>query len=269
MAHYADRWFRGWQRVPFAKHTRVLLSRRGPLWERNKGEAFNKNTQIGKTMKKRALLILLVLLTQSVHGQAALKVSGEIETTAGIRFPDGSLQTTASGSAAADTISRSLTGNSGLYSNVISDFVPPLSYTEVCFKDGMVLSDVHTLSESPSGGSCEPGDTGWIIERLERASSAAMAWVNARAECLRDGMRLPEYFEWHYTCNNAGLFGVSDMTDNFEWVSNEASVIDTDANGLAGNAVGVQGSGSCGHAGFGFASRTNSAIDSFQFRCAR
>ena len=118
----------------------------------------------------------------NVSGQLA--AGGEVRSEVGFRFPDGSLQTTAS-------VGASVTANLGMYRNTIVDFAPPNAYTEICIKAGAVQFDIHAALESTQGGDCLPGDVGWIIERLERDLGAQVSWSSARLECLKDGMRLP------------------------------------------------------------------------------
>ncbi len=116
----------------------------------------------------------------------------------------------------------SITPNAGQYSNRIADVTPPLPFTEVCIKGGSVLVDQHLVSESTrTGPNCDPGDTGWILEQNER--SAGISWELAKMECLKDGMRLPEPFEFKYSCVNAASFGLNDMEGNWEWASNSAA----------------------------------------------
>ncbi|ETX08737.1 MAG: hypothetical protein ETSY2_03630 [Candidatus Entotheonella gemina] len=52
---------------------------------------------------------------------------------------------------------------------------------------------------------CLPGDIGWIIEADERPMES---WEMAKAECLKFGMRLPEPFEFLFSCTNAEGFGL-------------------------------------------------------------
>ena len=145
-----------------------------------------------------------------------LTVQGLVATEVGVRFPDSTIQTTASPSGTA-------TANQGLYSNWIAAFAPPFAYSEVCFGDGAVRFDVHSSGESTDGGNCLPGDTGFVIERVERNTGLLVTWLEAKAACLADGMRLLEPFEWQFACDNAAMLEVERMTlDQWEWVSNSA-----------------------------------------------
>jgi len=192
-------------------------------------------------------------------------VSGELETTTGVRFSDGSLQSTAAAPELCTEGTQSLTTNGGIYSNRIADFTPPEPYSEICFKSGDIFSDIHTVSESTAGGACTPGDVGWIIERSER-SLGATSWTTARTECLKDGMRLPEYFEWTLACQNDTFFGVLQMTDNWEWASNEARFLSDGAvSGLGGATL---GNGSCSHGVWQWSSRELGGTTLSFFRCA-
>lgn len=198
-----------------------------------------------------------ITLDGDVEVTGTLSSTGQIEAGAdGIAFADGSIQLTAGGG------SPSQSANSGIYDNRIPDFVPPLAFTEVCFKNGQILSDIHTVSEGPAGGQCEAGDLGWIIERDERT---AANWVVARAECLVEGMRLPEPFEWQLSCFNLMQWGLNSMTNGREWASNTTIVWN---NGSAGGVVvSTLGEGTCNYGNVGFVGRNTGSIGLYPFRC--
>ena len=145
----------------------------------------------------------------------------------------------ASGQSAVQTL-RSMSANQGHYSNQIAAEAPALPYTEVCFDGSGWLSDSHPGGESPVGGQCSPGDIGWMIEHQERGPRT---WSEAKAACLRDGMRLPEPFEFKVSCQNALSFGLAEMANNDEVVSNTAHYVWTGVH-LA-LAVPRLGDGSC------------------------
>ncbi len=193
-----------------------------------------------------------------------LSTTGEISPGAGIRFPDGSVQTTASPAGAGTT------ANAGLYSNTIADFTPPLAYTEICVKAGAVSFDIHAAGESTAGGNCLPGDTGWIIERFERDGGATFSWTAARMECLKSGMRIPEPFEWQATCDDNALYEASSMEDNWEWASNSviALRIDNTSPAVASILAPLMGNGSCNLGGHGTAADRDGTRHSNQLRCA-
>ena len=182
-----------------------------------------------------------------------LEVSGQIDASPeGVRFDDGSVQVSA--------VNQSLG-----YKNIIPDFVPPLPYSEVCFKQGQVLSDIHTVSESTMGGQCLPGDVGWVIERDERASSS---WAEAMAACLVVGMRLPEPFEYQYSCLNEMSFGLNAMLNGREWSSNSTFAVNLSS--LSGIAALGMGSGSCSDGATPWIARSDSSgIAPTPFRCVR
>ena len=189
---------------------------------------------------------------------------GEVSTTVGVRFPDGSLQETASGDSG---VAQSTSANAGLYGNRIVDMVPLRPYTEVCIKDGALYSDIHSGLQTTAGGNCVPGDIGWIIERLERDSGTTESWSAARLNCLKDGLRLPEAFEWQISCDNAGLFGISHMTDDWEWAANTAH---PDVEGPTVYAASlIFGNGSCDFAAYGSIGRSDGIRSSNVYRCAR
>ncbi|MEM8995610.1 MAG: hypothetical protein AAGF23_12565, partial [Acidobacteriota bacterium] len=150
----------------------------------------------------------------AVSGDAS--AGGMVETANGIQFADATVLSSAiqDGSASA---------NQGLYSNTIAAFSPPLDYSEVCFKADGLQVDIHMAGESTDGGNCVPGDIGFVIERTERDQSATVPWTQARANCLMDGMRLLEPFEWLIACENATAFNVQEMAGGLglrEWASN-------------------------------------------------
>ncbi len=187
-----------------------------------------------------------------------LTATGVIESSSGFRFPDGTTQSTASISIIGTT------ANSGLYGNTIADITPPLPFTEICFTQGQVLSDIHVIPKSTAGGNCVPGDVGWIIEQDRRP---AATWDSAKVDCLLDGMRLPEVFEWLYSCNNAVLFGLS-MEGEWEWSSN-SSVPRDDGGSTTGAAVNTVGNPTCTNGGWRWVTRQDGLSDSHQYRCVR
>ncbi len=200
-----------------------------------------------------------ILLDGNVTVSDDLQAQGMVAAqTTGYKFPDGTIQTTAAGGSG-------VTGNSGLYDNRIINFEPSQPFSEICFKQGQVLVDIHAVSESTAGGDCLPGDLGWVIERNQR--SAAL-WVNARVVCLLEGMRLPEPFEWFYSCNNAPAFGLNNMVGDWEWSSNTARPI-VSAGGTAGVAVAAAGRSGCGYASYDWLGHGNGGTGSEVFRCLR
>lgn len=160
----------------------------------------------------------------------------------------------------------SLSPNLGQYSNQVPRAEPLAAYTEICFRDGVVDSDQHSSGEATNGGNCAPGDTGWLIERDERA---AKCWDAAKAECLKFGMRLPEPFEFHYSCRNATVFGLNAMTGNYEWATNSAFPID---DGVRGSGLGATMSGNlgCGNSTWEWVGRSDAdQCDPRPFRCVQ
>ena len=186
-----------------------------------------------------------------------VSVTGEVSSNTGYRFPDDTVQ-----ASAAETTGAS--ANLGLYNNRIADISPPLAYTEICIKDEQVMSDIHGTGEPTAGGSCLPGDLGWIIERFERGSAAT--WTTARMECLKNGMRLPEPFEWQFACINSGEFAISDTTDNHEWASNSTNALATSVGWVFAS---VMGNGSCSHGTFQSVASTNGTSNVHAYRCVR
>lgn len=187
-----------------------------------------------------------------------LSATGPVSSDTGFQFPDGTVQVTAGASGAGTT------ANAGLYSNTIPDMTPPNPYTEVCFKGGAIENDIHDGGESTAGGDCLPGDTGWLIERFERAS---MNWTTARVDCLLSGLRLPEPFEWQYSCDNESLFALDAMTGNEEWASNTATP--NISGSIVADSVPTAGQSSCGHFSWLHVGSNISLRQSAVFRCAR
>ena len=178
----------------------------------------------------------------------------------------GRVPTSAQGPPFLRSDTGSLSPNTGQYSNQIPRGNPPAAFTEICFMDGAVESDQHSSAESTNGGNCAPGDIGWIIERDERAPKC---WDAAKAECLKAGMRLPEPFEFHYSCRNTATFGLNAMTGNYEWATNSAFPI---ADSVRGSGLGATmiGNLGCGNATWEWVGRSDAdQCDSRAFRCAQ
>lgn len=201
-----------------------------------------------------------ITLDGEVQVNGGLNTDGVISTTGGVMFPDGTIQLTA----AQSTASSASSTNSGLYDNRIQNVVPPNPYTEVCFKNRSVSTDVHIISETTVGGSCEPGDVGWIIEHDDRGSAA---WDEAKVDCLLDGMRLPEAFELRFSCRNAVAFAINDLPGNDEeWASNTAWIGDTGTR--QGPAAPNYGQGSCNQGNYSFLAATDGTSTAQRYRCA-
>ncbi len=193
-----------------------------------------------------------ILLDGDARVNGHLSVDGEIHSTSGgIKFPDGSMQVTAASDGAA-------------YSNRIPDFTPPYSFTEVCIKDHEVFYDIHSASEPTVGGNCVPGDIGWIIERYERSF---VAWAEAKMECLKDDMRLPEAFEYRYSCTRDTTLGLISMQDDWEWASNSA--IGTRTDSYSGIESLIMANGGCNYASMYPIAGVDGVIQGAVYRCAK
>lgn len=191
----------------------------------------------------------------------SLGANGFIGSDSGFLFPDGTLQVTASASAQAV---GSLSVNLGIYHNKIADITQSEGFVEICFKNSSFEFDSHPFGGSSIGGNCDPGDVGWIIETEERGNGS---WTLAKASCLMSGRRLPEPFEFQFTCLNAGILGVEEMTDGLgEWASNQSFV------GFVGAASGavtvVMGDNSCDFGSISAIARNIVPTDSNEYRCA-
>lgn len=200
-------------------------------------------------------------LESDTNVTGAVSATGEVQSATGFRFPDASIQTTAAAGA-------STTSNLGMYNNRILELTPPNAYTEICIKGGDLAFDIHAASEPTSGGNCVPGDIGWVIERFEREAGGQATWYNARLECLKDDMRLPEPFEWRIACDNSSLFAISDMEDIWEWASNSVEG-DISGAGAATITAMIMGNGSCSFGAQGQASGGTGQSTTWEYRCAR
>ena len=165
-------------------------------------------------------------------------------------------------------------GNSNF--NRIRQVTLPQPYTEVCFKDGKTLVDIHEGGESTGGGSCVPEDIGFIIERNERKlpkrglkgvkATHGVIWAQARQICLQDGMRLPEPFHWQISCYNDKAWGLSNMDHNWEWASNISYPMFIDGN--SGMGVIVFGEAGCDDGSPLLTSYRSGQSEEAFFRCA-
>ena len=200
-------------------------------------------------------------LQADTNVEGSVTATGQIQAAGGFRFPDSTVQTTAA-------VGIGTTANIGLYGNTIADFTPPNAYTEICIKGGDVLSDIHAVSEPTTAGNCVPGDLGWVIERFERDAGTQVTWYTARLECLKDGMRLPEPFEWRVACDDAATFAINDMEDSWEWSSNSVEGDLTAGSGAFVSAV-IMGNGSCAHGSQGSASSGTGSSTPHEYRCVR
>lgn len=157
----------------------------------------------------------------------------------------------------------SVTANNGLYANRIPLIRLAVPYSEICFKNGQMRFDLHNSGGSTRGGNCRPGNVGWIIEQTERGLDNS--WSDARRQCLEQGMRLPEPFEWQVSCDYAEDLNITGMTVGAEWASNSAFVSDLSNN--VGAASPTMGAGNptepsgCGRGGVGFIVRANLPAD--------
>ncbi len=217
-----------------------------------------------------AVLALACVLSTSSSAQAAepsvaFSADGIVQSNSGgFMFPDGTLQETAAGAATTQDLLdaiRHQSVNQGIYDNRISDFTHDRAFVEICFKAGTMKVDEDDADTSTTGGNCDPGDVGWVIERTERTTAT---WTDAKATCLEMGMRLPEPFEYQLTCDNAAMIGIIDMTDNYEWASNSSI-----ANYLNQNRsfAATLGGGSCNYGSTGAVAGIDGTRTSKAYRC--
>ena len=209
-----------------------------------------------------ALIADAITLQGDVSVEQDLVVTGGVAAmTSGYTFPDGTTQTTA-----ARGLAEGASANIGLYGNRIADFSPPLAFTEVCIVVSSILVNIHATGEPTNGGNCVPGDLGWVIERNQRASAT---WVAARMECLLNDMRLPESFEFIYSCAEDATLGLNDMTGDDEWVSNSA-ISSFSTGGVRGMVVPAAGLNACDRGDRYWIARSDGVGgESIPFRCVR
>ncbi len=146
---------------------------------------------------------------------------------------------------------------------------------------GLMLSTYMTSQNmfTPHENNC--GDDAWVpiysgstigfcIERDERT---ALNWLDAMRTCLQAGKRLPEPAEWQLSCYHAGTLGLSNMTNEFEWVSNFSQLYNmVDAENSQNYspvkiAVPIMGKGSCKNSSLGFISTIDNTYDVLSYRC--
>ena len=110
-----------------------------------------------------------------------------------------------------------------LYDNKIPDFTHTEPYTEVCFKKGTTLVDLHLDKGSTHAGLCRPGrpgrpgDIGFIIEKNLRLKAS---WFEAKQTCFQMGMRIATSYEWQLACKHASKWEIANMQSGWEWASN-------------------------------------------------
>ena len=111
----------------------------------------------------------------------------------------------------------------GAYTNVVPDVTLFTDYVEICFVStfGATLIDLHPGGGPTTAGNCVPGTPGYLLELIPRPRST---WVNARAACLAQGMRLPELFELLHACENSVAVGFAFDGAAVGWASNTVGV---------------------------------------------
>lgn len=107
-------------------------------------------------------------------------------------------------------------------------------------------------------------DLGFCMEKNQRTADK---WEIARQTCSAVQKRLPEVGEYKYACK-AGISGLANMTDNYEWSSNFPILTygDSIANNLM---VPVLGNGSCIIGGAGNIAHSSNVESTLAFRCVR
>ncbi len=142
-------------------------------------------------------------------------------------------------------------------------------WTQQAEKSGLFSPHVNNCDSSTEVFiAVDAGSTlGYCIEKNERS---AAIWVNAKATCASVGKRLPEPAEFSYACKNPPG-GLSNMTGNGEWVSNNAIPL-YGASAADYIAVPHMGYDGCARGGYGAVATNfhpNGSEDSLAFRCVR
>ena len=148
-----------------------------------------------------------------------------------------------------------------IYDNLVPHVTPDHPYTEICYKKGGIIVDIHSEIESTERGFCRPGDKGFIIEKYQRWQTS---WAKAQLECLRHGMRLPNPFEWERACEHAEEWAINGMKD--EWASNEKFPLEK--NGIRGTATIAFRSSGCNDIEFPWTAMEVGFANERAFRCA-
>ncbi|MCY4524713.1 MAG: hypothetical protein OXB84_08245 [Halobacteriovoraceae bacterium] len=154
------------------------------------------------------------------------------------------------------------------YYNEITEFFHDIPYTEVCFKNGKTLTDIHSDGGSTVGGNCHPGDLGFVIESIQRPR---LSWDLAMETCLQNnGMRLPLFFEWRISCryrDDWGLESIISEDGGWEWVSNQETPMILRGN--TGVAVSIAGYVGCTYASWEWVGYYSGANYNAYFRCVK
>jgi hypothetical protein len=129
------------------------------------------------------------------------------------------------------------------------------------------LFDAHDASSCAAGEAFVPIDAvaglGLCMEIDPRGTTT---FIEARRDCVEDGMRLPEPPEWQYACNNRVALGINGLSSQWEWTTNFWSQQWTSGS-AAGVAATVMGSGSCGIGSFGWLAASTTSVGSYAYRC--
>ena len=161
--------------------------------------------------------------------------------------------------------------SSSFYDNKIPDFTHTEPYTEVCFKRGTTLVDLHLDKGSTGAGLCRPGDIGFIIEKNLRLKAS---WFEAKQTCLQMGMRMANPYEWQLACKHASKWEISNMQSGWEWASNTAYPLYNEVKRNRGVGVAVfgkpptvAGKAQCEASEWRWAAYLSGYRSSYPFRC--
>lgn len=135
-------------------------------------------------------------------------------------------------------------------------------WTEYFEHKGLYTPHENNCGGSESFISMGPGTSlGFCLEQSQRT---AAHWEAARNTCAANGMRLPEPAEWKYACDNGS--GLSDMTDDWEWVGNYAFTMDSNDT-YTGTKAAMAGDGGCNYGSYANVAPGNGNLNSLTFRC--
>jgi hypothetical protein len=139
-------------------------------------------------------------------------------------------------------------------------------WSQLAEKEGLFSPHVNTCDSSTEAYiSIGNGSLGFCFEKSERT---AALWENAKQTCASVGKRLPEVAEYKYACNNAGSYGLSNMTNDYEWTSNQAHHFSSVGFG-SGILVEVLGNGSCDTGAYGVVASDWQTTSPLTFHCVR
>lgn len=142
-------------------------------------------------------------------------------------------------------------------------------WTELAAKTGSFAPHADNCDSSEVYVAIGGGILGYCIEKDQRASAF---WENAKETCASVGKRLPEPAEWIFACKSAPS-GLVNMTNGWEWSSNNSYGFIIPANHQTHIVVTLLGYSTCSSAAMGnIASNESGSAGtsaSYPYRCVR